>query len=445
MTKDQQRKTECLVLASLLQIIKTEQPQLIKTLTQGRIPNKRERLYKQASKPARCGIDLLKKRKPANILDFGATILPKSSIMFQRLGLSHEQITRVVSEEFASIDDLQQAIQDGTYGDAEIAQRVLVAKPKRVPRPIALHVARFLKNQLSKIDTKFVATGALRRGCPFVDQVEVLLTAKYNVAWRERLLKELNACGSISVVEPSQINLYVRYQGQLVPCRVHIFDHHSYATALAFSTGPSDHVVALKTRAHKHNLLLNKYGLWHNGITVPITHETQLYQFFGLPWHPPEIRQNGLYSEIVLTSAPRLVFANTVSQARRVMAQHDCYKKLIVCGTVDDKFRRNLVSWINVIHHNLSTPAITGNWIPPFYQGLVLVTQPAQLKLKNPKLVDLRGEHARPVDGCLVVASGNPGVLDSSDVTQQTQRHHIVLSAGSTRWSAKRARRFWKK
>lgn len=67
----------------------------------------------------------------------------------------------------------------------------------------------------------------------------------------------------------------------------------SWGAALAYFTGSKDHNIALRRRAMEHGWKLSEYGLFAaNGSVVAGRTEEEVYRALGLPWVPPELREN---------------------------------------------------------------------------------------------------------------------------------------------------------
>ncbi len=68
----------------------------------------------------------------------------------------------------------------------------------------------------------------------------------------------------------------------------------SYGAALQYFTGSKEHNVAVRSRAVKMGLTLNEYGLFRldNNARVASATEEEIYAAVGLPWIPPELREN---------------------------------------------------------------------------------------------------------------------------------------------------------
>jgi DNA polymerase (family 10) len=90
----------------------------------------------------------------------------------------------------------------------------------------------------------------------------------------------------------------------------------SWGAGLMYFTGSKEHNVRLRERALKRGLTLNEYGLYpededetppqHRGVKPRASRtEEEVYAALGLPWIPPEIREDR--GELALKKTPRLV------------------------------------------------------------------------------------------------------------------------------------------
>src|SRR5437763_6260835 len=87
----------------------------------------------------------------------------------------------------------------------------------------------------------------------------------------------------------------------------------SFGAAMQYFTGSKDHNVAIRTRAVKMGLKLSEYGLFRVADDVKVAGETEEgeYQALGLPWIPPELRENSGEIEAALAGKlPNLVEQN---------------------------------------------------------------------------------------------------------------------------------------
>ncbi|MBC7286889.1 MAG: DNA polymerase/3'-5' exonuclease PolX [Armatimonadetes bacterium] len=83
--------------------------------------------------------------------------------------------------------------------------------------------------------------------------------------------------------------------GRQVDLRV--VEEDSYGAALQYFTGSKQHNIALRERANRMGLTVNEYGVFveqgeRKGEKVAGRTEEEVYAALGLPWIPPELREN---------------------------------------------------------------------------------------------------------------------------------------------------------
>jgi DNA polymerase (family 10) len=66
----------------------------------------------------------------------------------------------------------------------------------------------------------------------------------------------------------------------------------AYGAALQYFTGSKEHNVKLRERAVRQGLKVNEYGVWRGGRRVAGRTEEEVYRAVGLPWIPPELRED---------------------------------------------------------------------------------------------------------------------------------------------------------
>jgi DNA polymerase (family 10) len=91
---------------------------------------------------------------------------------------------------------------------------------------------------------------------------------------------------------------------------------------MQYFTGSKDHNVNLRTRALKMGLTLNEYGLFRLEDNTRVAGETEegVYETLGLPWIPPELREN--CGEIEAALAGRLPKLIELSDIRGDLHMH---------------------------------------------------------------------------------------------------------------------------
>jgi DNA polymerase (family 10) len=139
----------------------------------------------------------------------------------------------------------------------------------------ALPLAEAIVERLAAVDgvKRVEYAGAVRRGAETVDSLDIVATTDNPDALRETL--------DAAHLEPQ------------MRVDLHIVDRESFGAALLEHTGSETHVAALRER-----------GLPHG------TEESGIYESLGLPWIPPELREDR--GELDLEAVPALIEVSDV-------------------------------------------------------------------------------------------------------------------------------------
>jgi len=71
-----------------------------------------------------------------------------------------------------------------------------------------------------------------------------------------------------------------------------VVDEESFGAALQYFTGSKAHGITLRTMAQRKGLKLNEYGVFKGSKKIAGKTEEEVYEALGLPWIPPEMREN---------------------------------------------------------------------------------------------------------------------------------------------------------
>lgn len=178
----------------------------------------------------------------------------------------------------------------------------------RTPLGVALPVARRLAGQLADLAAvkRVEIAGSARRGCETVGDVDILcqsaagkkvVDAFTQLEQVKQVLAAGATKGSVLVEAPGGADLQVDVR--VVPAK-------SFGAALQYFTGSKEHNVRLREIAVKKKLKLNEYGLFKGDKQVAGAQEADIYAKLGLPFIPPELREDRGEIETV-GNLPRLV------------------------------------------------------------------------------------------------------------------------------------------
>jgi DNA polymerase (family 10) len=136
------------------------------------------------------------------------------------------------------------------------------------------------------------AAGSLRRGKETVGDIDILVTGSGAEPALDKFIAHPRV-HQVLVKGGNKASAKVGLEGIQVDVRA--LPAESFGAALQYFTGSKEHNVVLRTRAVRMGYTLNEYGLYRlddNSLVAGATEEG-IYEALGLPWIPPELRENG--------------------------------------------------------------------------------------------------------------------------------------------------------
>lgn len=144
--------------------------------------------------------------------------------------------------------------------------------------------------------------GSLRRRKEIIKDIDILVSARKPEAVMEQFI---GAPKVESIVAHGDTKSSVLLEGGLA-ADLRVVKDAEFPFALAYFTGSKEHNVVMRQRAKDRGLKLNEYGLYReDGSLVPCKDEAGIFRALGLPYLPPELREDR--GEFALTATPRLV------------------------------------------------------------------------------------------------------------------------------------------
>ncbi|HXK05115.1 MAG TPA: DNA polymerase/3'-5' exonuclease PolX [Verrucomicrobiae bacterium] len=157
----------------------------------------------------------------------------------------------------------------------------------------AENMAEELIAELSKVEgvESITPAGSLRRGRETVGDLDLLVTGPAPTNALEPFVKYSRVEEVLGRGE-NKASARVGREGLQVDVRTLLPE--SFGAAMQYFTGSKDHNVAIRTRAVRMGLKLSEYGLFRVADESKVAGETEegIYQAIGLPWIPPELREN---------------------------------------------------------------------------------------------------------------------------------------------------------
>lgn len=167
----------------------------------------------------------------------------------------------------------------------------------------AVPVARALMARLQAAPTvhQVSIAGSLRRWKEIVRDVDLLVSADSPAAVMEHFV---GSPGIQEILGRGDTKTSVRLQSGL-QVDLRVVRPQEYPYALVYFTGSKEHNVALRGLAQKKGLKLNEYGLHRGSQLIECRGEPEIYEALGLPYIPPELRENA--GELNQEKMPHLV------------------------------------------------------------------------------------------------------------------------------------------
>ncbi len=175
-------------------------------------------------------------------------------------------------------------------------------KTRRFKLAVAAQYADALTAYLQGVPgvRQVAVAGSFRRMRETVGDLDILVTAAANKGVIQRFsaydeVAEVLSAGSTraSVVLKSGLQVDLR-----------VVEEASYGAALVYFTGSKAHNIAIRRIAQKLGLKVNEYGVFRNSERIAGDDEAAVYNSLGLPWIPPELREDR--GEIEAAHAGRL-------------------------------------------------------------------------------------------------------------------------------------------
>jgi len=204
-----------------------------------------------------------------------------------------------------SLDDLKRVIASGELAALpgmgeqsvrKIAEGIafLESSQGRTPRGVAWSIAEVFIEHLSDIpDVERVEVcGSLRRGQDTIGDIDLLCSSPrgetvIQAFSANKLVKRVLASG------PTKGAVVVGIEGGgELQVDLRVVPRESFGAAWQYFTGSKEHNVRLRERASQNGWKLNEWGLFDGDRVIAGANEVEVYERFGLPWIPPEVRED---------------------------------------------------------------------------------------------------------------------------------------------------------
>ncbi|TLZ58488.1 MAG: DNA polymerase/3'-5' exonuclease PolX [Methanobacteriota archaeon] len=168
--------------------------------------------------------------------------------------------------------------------------------------PIAEEILEYLKKN-APIDQASIA-GSARRMRETVGDLDLLVTST-DPAEAMRAFTSMPIVKEVVLAGDTKSTVILKARMQV---DIRVLEPESWGAGLVYFTGNKDHNIHLRTMAQERGWKLDEYGIFEGKRKIAGKTEEEVYGAFGLPWIPPEIREeNGEIEAAAKGELPRLV------------------------------------------------------------------------------------------------------------------------------------------
>ncbi len=218
----------------------------------------------------------------------------------------------------ASIDQLEKACMEGRVSQLP---RMGEKREKRILESIAHYrqfqgrhlisdvepVVNWLLDTIRQFDgvIEVAVAGSYRRSRETIGDLDILATAANRPELVLERFTNLHGVQRILGQGPTKASILL-FRGIQVDLRV--VEPDSFGAALHYFTGSKAHNIAIRNRARSTGLKVSEYGVFRGEERLGGKTEQEVFSLLGLPWIPPELRENeGELQAALAGTLPHLV------------------------------------------------------------------------------------------------------------------------------------------
>ncbi|MHB8896313.1 MAG: helix-hairpin-helix domain-containing protein, partial [Candidatus Geothermincolia bacterium] len=192
----------------------------------------------------------------------------------------------------------EENILEGIYAVKGLGNRILRSDAERLLESIRKHMS-----SLPGLEV-FEAAGSYRRLMETVGDLDILVVCDDPEAASQRFVEHPDVTRIIAH-GPTKTSVVIGKGNQV---DIRLIPRESIGAALQYFTGSQAHSIALRGMALRKGMKLNEYGVFRDEESIAGAIEEDVYRAIGLPWIPPELRENrGEISAALEGKLPKLV------------------------------------------------------------------------------------------------------------------------------------------
>jgi len=176
----------------------------------------------------------------------------------------------------------EENILEGIYAVKGMGNRMLRAEAERLFNSVRKHLSGVPGMK------RMEAAGSYRRLMETVGDLDILVVCDDPAAASQHFVEHPDVTRVIA--HGSTKTSVIMGKDRQVDIR--IIPAESFGAALQYFTGSQTHSVALRSMALRKGMKLNEYGVFRDDKKIAGLTEEDVYEALGLPWIPPELREN---------------------------------------------------------------------------------------------------------------------------------------------------------
>ncbi len=213
-----------------------------------------------------------------------------AKVIFESLGISTiEELEEAArGGRLQGLPGIKKKTEENIIRGIEMLKRGKERQPLGKVMPLAEDIIERLKRVRSV--RKISLAGSLRRWRDTIKDIDILATSTNPTEVMNAFVR-LAEVEEVLLKGPTKSSVVLR-DGLQVDLRV--VEEESFGAALQYFTGSKAHNIKLRERAVKRGLKINEYGVFResDGKKIAGRTEEEVYQAVGLPFIPPELRED---------------------------------------------------------------------------------------------------------------------------------------------------------
>ncbi len=247
-------------------------------------------------------IEYIQTGKIQALEDLRKEVSPAAAMLMNIPGIGPRRAMLLTRElRIQTVADLERALESGEVArlprlGARVAERILEevrrlrTRGRRMPLGLALPAAEEMARELRQCPAVLQVTpaGSIRRMKETIGDIDLLVTSERPADVIEAFVtlpavREVLAAGETkaSILTHADLQIDLR-----------VVAPESYGAALLYFTGSKAHNIRLREIAIEKGWKLNEYGVFEDDRRIAGRTEEEVYGVLGLPWIPPELRED---------------------------------------------------------------------------------------------------------------------------------------------------------